>query len=161
MRACFYPPSASVIFASRQNNWKSSFVDRLPLYLALNGALVLTLSLFAGLFLYLAIRNDREQAAWHLLHAGGTGRGVMLLALAAIIEYPVLPMWQLSTTAWLFIIFTWTSMAAMTIRAVTGERGLRCEGSFVNKLVYIFYAVATIAIFPAVAFLIYGLLKAL
>ena len=136
-------------------------MERLALYLALNGALVLTVSLFAGLFLYLAIRNDKEQAAWHLLHAGGTGRGVMLLALAAIIEYPVLPMWQLSTTAWLFIIFSWTSMAAMTIRAVSGERGLKCEGAIANKLVYIFYAVATIAIFPAIALLIYGLLMAL
>lgn len=136
-------------------------MDRLALHLALNGALVLTVSLFAGLFLYLAIRNDKEQAAWHLLHAGGTGRGVMLLALAAIIEYPVLPAWQLSTTAWLFIVFTWTSMAAMTIRAVSGERGLRCQGSAANKLVYIFYAVATVAIFPAIALLIYGLLKAL
>ena len=136
-------------------------MDRLALHLSLNGALVLTVSLFAGLFLYLAIRNDKEQAAWHLLHAGGTGRGVMLLALAAIIEYPVLPMWQLSTTAWLFIIFSWTSMASMAIRAVTGERGLRCQGSIVNRLVYIFYAVATVAIFPAIALLIYGLLKAL
>lgn len=136
-------------------------MERLAIHLALNGALVLTVSLFAGLFLYLAIRNDREQAAWHLLHAGGTGRGVMLLALAAIIDHPLLPMWQLSTTAWLFITFSWTSMAAMTIRAVTGERGLRCQGSIANKLVYIFYAVATVAIFPAIALLIYGLLKAL
>ena len=136
-------------------------MDRIALHLALNGALVLTVSLFAGLFLYLAIRNDREQAAWHLLHAGGTGRGVMLLALAAIIDYPDLPMWQLSTTAWLFIIFSWTSMVAMTIRAVTGERGLKCQGSIANRLVYIFYVVATVAIFPAIALLIYGLIKAL
>ena len=136
-------------------------MERLAIHLALNGALVLTVSLFAGLFLYLAIRNEKEQAAWHLLHDGGTGRGVMLLALAAIIEYPVLQDWQLSTTAWLFIIFAWTSMAAMTIRAVTGERGLRDRGTLVNKLVYIFYAVATVAIFPAIALLIYGLLMAL
>jgi hypothetical protein len=136
-------------------------LERLAIHLALNGALVLTVSLIAGMFLYLAIRNEKEQAAWHLLHAGGTGRGVMLLALAAIIEYPVLPAWQLTTTAWLFIVFSWTSMAAMTTRAVTGERGLRCEGSFANKLVYICYALATVAIFPAIALLIYGLLKAL
>lgn len=136
-------------------------MDRLAIHLALNGALVLTVSLFAGLFLYLAIRNEKQQAAWHLLHAGGTGRGVMLLALAAIINYPVLPSWQLSATAWLFIFFSWTSMAAMTIRAVTGERGLKCQGSMANKLVYVFYALGTIAIFPAIALLIYGLLMAL
>ncbi|MDH3635628.1 MAG: hypothetical protein OES20_13095 [Gammaproteobacteria bacterium] len=52
-------------------------------------------------------------------------------------------------------------MAAMTIRAVTGERGLSCEGPIANKHVYIFYAMATVAIFPAIALLIYGLLKAL
>ncbi len=136
-------------------------MDRLAIHLALNGALVLTISLFAGLFLYLAILKEKEQAAWHLLHAGGTGRGVMLLALAAIIKYPVLPFWQLSTTAWLFIFFTWTSMLAMLIRAVTGERGLRCQGTLANKLVYIFYALGTVAIFPAIALLIYGLLMAL
>ncbi len=136
-------------------------MDRLAIHLALNGALVLTISLFAGLFLYLAIRKEKQQAAWHLLHAGGTGRGVMLLALAAIIEYPVLPFWQLSTSAWLFIFFTWTSMVAMTIRAVTGERGLKCQGSTANKLVYIFYALGTVAIFPAIALLIYGLIMAL
>lgn len=136
-------------------------MDRLAIHLALNGALVLTVSLVAGLFLYLAIRNEKQQAAWHLLHAGGTGRGVMLLALAAIIGYPVLPFWQLSTLAWLFILFTWTSMAAMTIRAVTGERGLKCQGSTANKLVYILYSLGTVAIFPAIALLIYGLLMAL
>ena len=136
-------------------------MDRLAIHLALNGALVLAVSLVAGLFLYLAIRNEKQQAAWHLLHAGGTGRGVMLLALAAIIEYPVLPFWLLSAAAWLFIFFTWTSMAAMTIRAVTGERGLKCQGSMANKLVYIFYVLGTVAIFPAIALLIYGLFMAL
>jgi uncharacterized membrane protein len=136
-------------------------VDHLIIYLALNGVLVLTVSLIAGLFLYLAIRDDREQAAWHLLHAGGTGRGVMLLALAAIIEYPVLSSWQLASVVWLVIIFTWTSMFAMGIRAVSGERGLRLDGTIANKLVYILYALGTIAIFPACILLIHGFIKAI
>ena len=100
-------------------------MDKLIVILALNGALVLTLSMVAGLFLYLAIKDDKEQAAWHLLHAGGTGRGVMLLALAAIIDYPALPLWQSASIAWLVIFFVWTSMFAMGIRALCGERGLR------------------------------------
>jgi hypothetical protein len=136
-------------------------VDKLIIYLALNGALVLTVSLVAGLFLYLAIRDDKEQAAWHLLHAGGTGRGIMLLALAAIIKYPALSFWQLTTMVWLVILFVWTSMFAMGIRAVSGERGLKLTGSLTNKMVYILYALGTIAIFPACALLIYGLVKAL
>jgi len=136
-------------------------VDKLVIYLALNGALVLTVSLVAGLFLYLAIRDDKEQAAWHLLHAGGTARGVMLLALAAIIEYPALSLWLLTSMVWLVIFFVWTSMFAMAIRAVSGERGLRLTGSVANKMVYILYALGTIAIFPACALLIYGLVKAI
>jgi len=136
-------------------------MDKLIIYLALNGALVLTVSLVAGLFLYLAIRNDKEQAAWHLLHAGGTSRGVMLLALAAIIEYPVLESAQLTSMVWLVIFFVWTSMFAMGIRAVSGDRGLRLTGSVANRMVYILYALGTIAIFPAFALLIHGLIKAL
>lgn len=136
-------------------------MDQLVVILALNGALVLTVSLFAGLFLYLAILNGRDQAAWHLLHAGGTGRGVMLLALAALIQYPVLPFWLVSVAAWLIIFFVWTSMLAMGIRAIWGDRGLRLEGSLANRLVYLSYALGTVTVFPGFALLIYGLIKAL
>ncbi len=136
-------------------------MDQLVIILALNGTLVLTVSLFAGLFLYLAILNSQDQAAWHLLHAGGTGRGVMLLALAALIQYPALPFWLASTAAWLIIFFVWTSMLAMGIRAIWGERGLRLEGSLANRLVYLSYALGTITVFPGFALLIYGLIEAL
>lgn len=136
-------------------------MDQLVIILALNGALVLTVSLFAGLFLYLAILNGRDQAAWHLLHAGGAGRGVMLLALAALIQYPALPFWLVSLAAWLIIFFVWTSMLAMGIRAIRGDRGLRLEGSLANRLVYLSYALGTATVFPGFALLIYGLFKAL
>ena len=136
-------------------------MDQLVIVLALNGALVLLLSLVAGLFLYLTILKDRDPAAWHLLHAGGTGRGVMLLALAALIQYPVLPFWLASTAAWLIVFFVWTSMLAMGIRAIWGYRGLRLEGSFANRLVYVFYALGTVTVFPGFALLIYGLIQAL
>ena len=52
-------------------------MQQLAPLLALNGMLVLVVSLVAGLMLYLAIRNGREEAAWHLLHAGTAGRAVM------------------------------------------------------------------------------------
>jgi hypothetical protein len=136
-------------------------MDQLVIILALNGALVLGVSLVAGMFLYLAILRDRDQAAWHLLHAGGTGRGVMLLALAALIEYPALSDQLTEIMAWLIIFFVWTSMLAMGVRAVSGERGLRLEGSFANRLVYVSYGLGTLTVFPGFAILIYGLIKAL
>ncbi len=136
-------------------------MDQLVIILALNGVLVLTVSLFAGLFLYLAILQDKDQAAWHLLHAGGAGRGVMLLALAALIERPALSLELVTIAAWLIIFFVWTSMLAMGIRAVFGDRGLRLEGSLANRVVYLSYALGTVTVFPGFALLIYGLVKAL
>lgn len=136
-------------------------MDRLAILLALNGMLVLLVSLVAGLFLYLAIKSGREQAAWHLLHAGGTGRAVMLLALAALVEYPSLTLEQMQAACWLVLVFVWTSMGAMGIRAVSGHRGLSLQGALANRMVYLLYAVGTVAIFPGCALLIFGLFNAL
>ena len=122
---------------------------------------VLVVSLVAGLFLYLAIKDGREEAAWHLLHAGGTGRAVMLLALAALIRYPALSVVQMQAACWLILLFVWTSMGAMGIRAVSGYRGLNLEGTLANRTVYLLYAIGTVAIFPACFLLIYGLIAAL
>jgi len=136
-------------------------MDHLVIILALNGALVLLLSLIAGMFLYLAILREHEQSAWHLLHAGGTGRGVMLLALAALIEYPALPFELLSAAIWMILFFVWSSMLAMATRALSGERGLRFEGGFANRLVWISYALGTLTVFPGFVLLTYGFVNAL
>ncbi|MGD8742372.1 MAG: hypothetical protein PVH46_03030 [Granulosicoccaceae bacterium] len=136
-------------------------METLAVHLALHGALVLTISIVAGLFLYRSILNNTKQSAWHLIHAGGTARGIMLIALAAIIELPDLPFWQLSTMAWLIIFFAWTSVLAMLLAAASGERGLRCSGSLANKVVYVLYGMGTLAIFPGCLLLIYGLFNAL
>ena len=136
-------------------------MNQLAIHLALHGAIVLTVSIVAGLLLYGAILKSKNEAAWHLVHAGGTVRGVMLIALAAIIHLPVLPFWQLSTAVWLIIFFVWTSMLAMIIAAISGDRGLGLSGSIANKLVYVLYGLGTIAIFPGCLLLILGLFKAL
>lgn len=136
-------------------------MDKLAIHLALHGTLVLTISLFGGLFLYRAILKNNKEAGWHLLHSGGSARGIMLIALAAIIHLPALPIWQLSTVVWLIIFFVWTSMLAMIITAVSGDRGFGWFGSNVNKLIYGLYVLGTIAIFPASLLLILGLLNAL
>ena len=137
-------------------------MGQLVIHLALHGAIVLTISILAGLFLYGAIlKKIKNESAWHVVHAGGTVRGVMLIALAAIIHIPVLPFWQLTAAVWLIIFFVWTSMLAMILAAVSGDRGLGLSGSIANKIVYLLYAVGTVAIFPGCFLLIYGLYKAL
>ena len=136
-------------------------MNQLALIVALNGALVLLVSLVAGMFLYLAILHRRDEAAWHLLHAGGSGRGVMLLALAALVEYPALSFELLSAAIWMILFFVWTSMLAMATRALSGERGLRFDGGFANRLVWVSYALGTLTVFPGFALLIYGFATAL
>ena len=85
----------------------------------------------------------------------------MLIALAAILRLPVLPLWELSLVAWLFIFFTWTSVFAMVIAAATGQRGLAFSGSSTNKIVFVLYLVGAVAVFPASVALMAGLLRAL
>lgn len=136
-------------------------MDKLAIHLALHGSLVLTVSLVAGLILYRFILKKNSDPAWHLVHAGGTARGVMLIALAAIIHLPVLPPWQLSALVWLMIFFAWASTLAMFIAAVSGERGLRLSGSGTNKLIFILYGLDVVTVFPACFLLILGLLNAL
>ena len=136
-------------------------MDRLVTQIALHGAAVLTVSLGAGLFTYRAILQDDRVAAWHLAHAGGSARGVMLMALAAMAYLPKLPTWEFAAVAWLFIFFSWTSLLAMIIAAATGERGLAFRGAPANRLVFALYLVGGVAVFPASIALVLGLVRAL
>ena len=133
----------------------------LAIHLVLHGALVLTVSLFGGLLLYRVLLREKTPAAWHLVHAGGTVRGMLLIALAPIISLLALPLSQISAFVWLIIVSIWASMLAMILAAISGGRGLRLSGSATNKLVYIFYAIHIITIFPALFLLIYGLFNAI
>lgn len=136
-------------------------MEKLAVHLALNGAAAIMVSLLGGLFLYRAILKNRNVSDWHLLHAGGSARGIMLIALAAIIHLPALSSWQLWSAAWLIIFFVWTSILAMTVGAISGERGFSLSGSTTNKLIFVLYALGTMAVFPGFFWLAFGLLKAL
>ena len=136
-------------------------MENLAVHLALNGAAAIVVSLLGGLFLYRAILKNRNESDWHLLHAGGSARGIMLIALAATIHLPVLSLWQLCMAAWLIIFFVWTSILAMTVSAISGERGFGFSGSTTNKLIFVLYTLGTMAVFPGFVWLLFGLLKAL
>jgi hypothetical protein len=69
----------------------------LALHLALHGTVVLTVSIVGGLLLYRTILKRTDESQWHLLHAGGTARGIMLIALAGIVRLPALSLGQLTT----------------------------------------------------------------
>jgi hypothetical protein len=136
-------------------------MERLTLLIALHGVLILTIGALAGLFLWQSLVKKTNSEDWHLLHASGTSRGVMLIALAAIIHLPALPSWQITTVAWCIIYFVWSSVLAMLIRALTGEPGFSLAGSPANKVVHVLYVTGTITLFPGLLLLAAGLFKAL
>ena len=86
-----YPNGIRSATGSGDKPERGVIMERLAIHLALHGAIVLTISILCGLFLYLAILNKKQVSAWHLVHSSGTARGIMLIALAAIISYPVFP----------------------------------------------------------------------
>ncbi len=136
-------------------------MEALSIHLALHGLLVLLVSVLGGVVLWRVLLKREYGPQWHLLHAGGTVRGVLLIALAAVI--PVLPFSLLlvSTTVWLMIVSIWASIAAMLIAAITGDRGLNHKGSIWNRLIFGCYVVHGVTLFPAMLILIYGLALAL
>jgi hypothetical protein len=136
--------------------------QNLAAYLALNGALVLIASFVAGLVLHRTIRLQRPGTdAWHLAHAGGSARGVLLIALAGAWQWVDLPPGTLRLTAALLLFFVWTSTAAMLIAAATAHRGLTWHGSASDRIVFGLYVVGTLAVFPAALLLITGFSRAL
>lgn len=136
-------------------------MDNLAIHLALHGVLVITVSVLGGVVLYRSILKATNVADWHLLHAGGSARGILLIALAAIIHLPALPPWQTTMLVWFVICFVWTSTLAMLVRAITGEPGFGFSGSSTNKLVFVLYASGAVTLFPGLYLLIVGLLNAL
>lgn len=121
-------------------------VKDLSAFLALNGALVLLFCSMIGLLLAKALHEGRVSQHWHLLHAGGTSRGILLLALAAAIEFAGLPHIQLAWATGLVVFFVWTSVLAMFLRALTEEKGFHPGGSRMNKAVFLLYASGTVAL---------------
>ncbi len=136
-------------------------MERLSVHLALHGVLVVTVSVVAGVLLYRNMLGNRPEPPWHLVHAGGTVRGVLLIALAGILPMLALPPWLTTAFVWVVVPSIWSSMFAMFIAAASGERGHRFAGSATNRLVFVLYGLHVLTIFPACAVLIGGSIAAL
>lgn len=135
--------------------------DGLSAFLALNGSLVLVVSMLAGLMLYRSVAKESSaEEDWHLLHAGGTSRGVTLLALAATVNLAALPEINVWWSAVLAIFFVWTSVLVMLLRALTGHAGYGLSGAVMNKTIFLLYAMGTIAVFLGFGLLILGFWRA-
>ena len=136
-------------------------MNDLAIHLALHGVMVLTVSVVGGLLLYRSILRGTNRADWHLLHAGGSARGILLIALAGVIDLVDLKSWLIATAVCFVIYFAWTSTLAMLIRAYSRETGFRFAGSKTNKFVYVLYASGALVLFPGLLMLAMGLFRSL
>jgi hypothetical protein len=136
-------------------------MEQLSIQLVFHGVLVLVVSILGGVVLWRVLLKQDYGPQWHLLHAGGTVRGVLLIALSSVLHFPVLPLTALSIMIWLFIISIWASVFAMLIAALTGDRGLQNRGAFANRLIYLLYVIHAVTLIPAFLILMYGLIRAM
>lgn len=133
----------------------------IPVSLALNGAGVMMVSLLAGLLLYRSLVRGGNVHGWHLLHAGGSGRAVMLLALAPTAPLSALDPRLTALACVLVVIFAWASTLAMVLVGATGQHGFAWDGPPVNKAMYGLYVIGGATVFPGFALLALGWLLAL
>ncbi|MGL4322409.1 MAG: hypothetical protein ACRCTD_00080, partial [Beijerinckiaceae bacterium] len=57
--------------------------------------------------------------------------------------------------------FAWASTIAMVITGFTGEHGFRQQGPALNRIAHVLYVTGAATVFPGVAVIAYGLLRAL
>ena len=81
------------------------------------------------------------------------------MALAGILPLVGLPAPQEALLVRLLLFFAWSSTAAMVMGAVMGVRGQRWDAPAANKVMYLVYVAGAVAVFPAMALLIAGLLR--
>ncbi len=135
-------------------------MDALPAFLALNGVLIVGVSSIAGLLLYKTLLAAEDPHDWHLLHAGGSARGVLLIALGGTIHLAHLSPGAMTLGAGLITLFVWVSTIAMALRGLYGQTGFSFKGALANRLGFVLYAVGVISVFPGLAILAWGFLRA-
>lgn len=121
-------------------------MQTLSAFLALNGVAVVLFSSLIGFALARALHRGAVSQHWHLLHAAGTSRGVMLLALSAAIPFADLSPSSLAWASGLVVLFVWTSVFAMFVRGMSGERGFHPRGSPANRAVFWLYAIGAVSL---------------
>lgn len=136
-------------------------MERLVIYLALHGVLVLIVSLVSGRWFSKAITTGGNEVAWRVMHSGGTMGGIMLIAFSSLIPLIALPQWGIGLFVWSIIAGTWFFISAMMAAAITGERGLTGGGSLINRSVRYCYVIGALLSLAGCGLLLVGLINAL
>ena len=131
----------------------------LGMQLALHGSIVLLGGLIGGLFFARAIKLQRGEVAWRVVHAGGCSAGAMLLAIAVPARWAALGHFWAVVMGASFIAGTYLLCAGMYVAAIWNVRGIPGGGSSLNRRVSMLYAAGTIGTLVGGGLLVIGLLR--
>lgn len=132
----------------------------LALQFALHGSILLMAGLIGGLFFARAIKQQRGEVAWRVVHAGGVAAGAMLLALAVPSQWMTAGAAAKLTVGVGFIGGSYLLCLGMFIAAIFDTRGIPGGGSPLNRFVAALYGVGTVMSLAGCAVLVLGLLQA-
>ena len=136
-------------------------VEQHIIYLALNGVLVLIVSLASGHWFARAIIKQGNEVAWRVVHSSGCMTGIMLIVFSSLIPILVLPQWAMMLFAWSIIFGTWIFLIALIIAAMSGERGLKSSGSRINRGLFFSFIAGALLTYIGCSILLAGLIRAL
>lgn len=105
------------------------------------------------------VRIPGTEAAWRAVHTGSIMNGLLTMAVAAIGSLIRLgPRGQRGLVASLLVTL-WGNVIGYNAAALGGERGLRFAGGRLNRVAYLSFLSAVIAVFVAIPLVITGLVR--
>jgi hypothetical protein len=126
--------------------------------LVFHGAIVMLLGLLAGFPFASVIGGTMEGdlRAWRMAHLEGVLNSLLLLAVAGFLGRLALDARKQTILTWALVITAYGNIVASIVGAATGNRGLEPTGPAANLVVFSLFVVAIVAVFVALALLIYG-----
>jgi hypothetical protein len=130
--------------------------------LVCHGAVVILLGLVAGFPLAFVITGSlvSSERAWRMAHLEGLLNGLLLLAIAGVVDGLALDGRKPVVLFWALIITAYGNLIASVIAASANVRGLEPGGSFANTLTYLLFMVAVVTVVVALALVAHGAYRA-
>lgn len=148
--------------------------ERWPRWLIANGALVFLVGLLAGFaFAFFEIGKialwplpgeivvslPGDVRGWRMAHLEGILNGLMLFAVAALLPAVRLRAREQAFVGWSLLVTAWGNTVASLLGPLSGGRGLEFGGGGGNRIMYLLFVAAVIAVILAMALICRGALR--
>lgn len=129
-------------------------------FLFLSGSIVILVGLLTGFPLKTAIVKQRENVnAWRAAHSVLIMDGLMMLIVGITVPHLFLDDWAVWVLVWSLIAAGYGFVAAFTLGAWKGLRGLTVKPYGVNTFLFAAHSVGAVGSLAGVMIMVYGCLK--